>query len=193
MDQDSPKPFAEAARAASPFAHRDLAEQALFQLSPFVDDSYRTHSSAFEVLGQRVRLPDRLHFPGLSPTDPAVGSLSRPALCLASRATDGHLRQRAAAQLPGFGSPWAAPYVAALLGDYVREIAELIHDGLPALNQAIYANLVRENRTQFRTLRARATSYWDAYYRHLYPKKRDYPGLKALLEMETWTARGIGA
>jgi hypothetical protein len=51
-----------------------------------------------------------------------------------------------------------------------------------------YANLVRENRNTFRALRDRATSYWNVYYRRLYPEKRDYPGLKALHQMEMWAA-----
>ncbi|MDQ0465246.1 hypothetical protein QO010_003033 [Caulobacter ginsengisoli] len=188
MDRNSPKPFAEAARGAFPFAGRALAEQAIGCLSRFVDDSYRMRSAEFDVLGETVRLPNRLYFPGLSATDPMMAGLPPAALCLVSRATDGYLRQRAVVSLLGVGDAWAAPFVASLLADYVREIVEPIHDGLPALNRSIYANLVRENRGAFRVLRARATSYWAAYYRHLYPEKRDYPGLKALHEMEAWAA-----
>ncbi|MGO4739841.1 hypothetical protein AB4099_25050 [Bosea sp. 2KB_26] len=188
MDQNSPKPFAEAARAAFPAANRALAEQAISYLTPFVDDTYRIRSSELDILGQRVRLPGRLHFPGLIPPHIAIDSMPQPALCLVARATDGYLRQRAVASLLGVEEAWAAPYVATLLADYVREIVEVIHNGLPELNRELYANLVRENRTPFRTLRARATSYWDAYHRHLYPEKLDYPGLKALHEIETWAA-----
>lgn len=188
MDQNSPKPFAEAARAAFPAANRALAEQAISYLTPLVDDTYRMRSSELDILGQCVRLPSRLRFPGVAATHVAIESMPQPALCLVSRATDGYLRQRAVASLLGAEEAWAAPYVATLLADYVHEIVEIIHNGLSELNREVYANLVRENPTTFRTLRARATSYWDAYYRHLYPEKLDYPGLKALHEMETWAA-----
>ncbi|AOO81641.1 hypothetical protein [Bosea vaviloviae] len=191
MEQNSPKPFTQAARAAFPVANRALAEQAISHLAPFVDDADRKRSSEFsefDVLGQNVRIPIRLRFLRLSATDMAMASLPQPALCLVSRATDGYLRQHAVASLLGINNAWAPPYVATLLADYVHEIVEVIHDGLPGLNRALYANLVRENRTQFRMLRVRATSYWNAYHRHLYPDKRDYPGLKALHEMERWAA-----
>lgn len=188
MDQNSPKPFAEAARAAFPAINPDLAKQAISHLTPFVDDAYRARSSELNILGQRVLLPGRLHFPGLTATHAAMDSMPQPALCLVSRATDGYLRQRAVVALLGVEEAWAAPYVATLLADYVHEIVEVISNGLPELNRELYANLVRENRTTFRVIRARATSYWDVYHRHLYPEKRDYPGLKALREIETWAA-----
>ncbi|MDI1280053.1 hypothetical protein [Brevundimonas sp.] len=82
----------------------------------------------------------------------------------------------------------APPFVAALLGDYVVEIADVIAEAVPGFDQALYANFVRENRTAVRAIRAQATSYWAAYYRDRFPEKRDYPALRALHEMETWAA-----
>jgi len=106
MDQNSPKPFAEAARAAFPAANRALAEQAISYLTSFVDDTYQRGSSNFDILGQRVLLPDRLHFPGLTATHAAIDRMPQPALCLVSRATDGYLRQRAVASLLGVEEAW---------------------------------------------------------------------------------------
>lgn len=85
-------------------------------------------------------------------------------------------------------SVWVAPFVVMLLGEYVIEIVEDIRDALPSLDQSVYANLLRENRQTVQKLRARATSYWYAYHRQQYPQKRDYPGLQALHELETWAA-----
>jgi hypothetical protein len=142
MDWNSPKSFADAARAAFPASNLALADQAISHLEPFVDDSYRTRSSELDVLGQEVRLPSRLHFPRLFVSDAEIGAMPKPALCLVSRSTDGYLRQRAVISLLGVETPWAAPFVAILLADYVHEIVEVIHDGLPALNREIYANFV---------------------------------------------------
>ncbi|WP_420471319.1 hypothetical protein [Brevundimonas sp. FT23042] len=39
-----------------------------------------------------------------------------------------------------------------------------------------------------RTLRARATSYWNVYHRDRYPLMRSYPALLMLDEMQAWSA-----
>lgn len=188
MDHRSPKSFVDAARAAFPVANRAAAEEAIRCLKSRVDDSYRQRSVGFDVLGQGVRLPTRLYFKNLSAGDGGLFGLPAPALCLVSRATDGFLRQRAAEAIVKVQSEWAAPFVATLLGDYVVEIADVICEGVPGFDQALYANFVRENRTAARTIRAQATSYWAAYYRDRFPEKRDYPALKALHQIETWAA-----
>lgn len=188
MDRYSPKPFAGAARAAFPVTSREAAEEAIRRLTSWVDDTYRQRSIGFDVLGQNVQLPARLHFQNLPSGDEWLSSLPPPALCLVSRATDGFLRQRAATAIVKIKSEWAPPFVAALLGDYVVEIADVICDAVPGFDQALYANFVRENRTAVRRIRAQATSYWAAYYRDRFPEKRDYPALRALHEMETWAA-----
>ena len=188
MDRFSPKPFVDAARAAFPVAQRDMADDAIRSLAPLVDDTYRQRSIGFDVLGQSVRLPTRLHFPNLSPGDERLHRLPPSALCLVSRSNDGFLRQRAVTAILRVQSEWVAPFVVTLLGEYVVEVAEVICDGLPGFDQALYGSFVRENRTAVRTIRARATSYWNAYYRDRFPEKRDYPALKALHQIERWAA-----
>ena len=188
MDRFSPKPFVDAARAAFPIANRHKAEEAILHLTPWVDDTYRKRSLGFDVLGQSVQLPTRLDFPRLSAGDGRLSCLPEPALCLISRATDGFLRQRAATSIATLRAEWAAPFVSALLGDYVVEVVEVICEALPQFDQALYANFVRENRAAVLRIRAQATSYWAAYYRDRFPEKRDYPALRALHQMETWAA-----
>ena len=188
MDALSPKPFKEAARRAFPFGMSCLAHEAASELSPCVDDTYRQRSEPIDVTGQMIAIPRRLHFVGLSAGSDRLGNLNPASRCLITRATDGHLRQQALRSVIDHQSAWVAPFVVMLLGEYVIEIVEDIRDALPVLDQSVYANLVRENRQTVRRLRARATSYWDAYHRRQYPEKRDYPGLQALHEMETWAA-----
>lgn len=188
MDALSPKPFKEAARRAFPFGMAPLANEAASELSPFVDDAYRQRSEAIDVTGQMIAIPRRLHFVGMSAGTDMLSNLNPASRCLLTRATDGRLRQQAVRSVIDLQSPWVAPFVLMLLGEYVIEIVEDVRDALPVLDQSVYANLVRENRQTVQRLRARATSYWDAYYRRQYPQKRDYPGLQALYEMETWAA-----
>lgn len=139
-------------------------------------------------MGQMIAIPERLHFVGLSTGSDSLSSLNPASRCLITRATDGRLRQQAARSVINDQSAWVAPFVLMLLGEYVIEIVEDIRDALPTLDRSVYSNLVRENRQNVQRLRAKATSYWDAYYRRQYPQKRHYPGLKALHEMETWAA-----
>ncbi|MGV9008025.1 MAG: hypothetical protein ACOH1H_14950 [Brevundimonas sp.] len=188
MDALPPKPFRDAARRAFPFGMSALANEAASELSPFVDDAYRQRSEAIDVTGQMVAIPRRLHFAGLSVTTERLSNFNPASRCLITRATDGRLRQQALRSVIDHQSAWVAPFVLMLLGEYVIEIVEDIRDALPVLDQSVYANLVRENRQTVQKLRARATSYWDAYHRPQYPQKRDYPGLQALHEMETWAA-----
>lgn len=188
MDRFSPKSFVDAARTAFPSANREIAEEAIRQLTPWVDDTYRQRSVGFDVLGQSIQLPTRLNFPRLAAEDRALANLSGPALCLVSRATDGFLRQCAAKSIVALRAEWAAPYVSALLGDYVIEVVEVVCEALPQFDQTLYANFVRENRIAVRTIRAQATSYWSAYHRDRFPEKRDYPALRALHQVETWAA-----
>jgi len=178
----------EAARRAFPFGMASLADEAASELSPFVDDTYRRRSEAIEVTGQTIAIPQRLHFVGLYADTDRLSDLNPASRCLMTRATDGRLRQQAVRSVIGDQSAWVAPFVLMLLGEYVIEIVEDVRAALPVLDQSVYANLVRENRQTLQRLRARATSYWDAYYRQQYSQKRDYPGLQALHEMETWAA-----
>jgi hypothetical protein len=188
MDALSPKPFKEAARRAFPFGMAALADDAASELSPFVDDTYRQRSEAIDVTGQMIAIPRRLHFVGLSAGSDRLGNLKPASSCLVTRATDGRLRQQAVRSIIHHQSAWVAPFVLMLLGEYVIEIVEDVRDALPVLDRSVYANLIRENRQTVQKLRARATSYWDAYHRPQYTLKRDYPGLQALHEMETWAA-----
>jgi hypothetical protein len=81
---------------------------------------------------------------------------------------------------------WVIPFIAFPVGEYVVEIVEDIRLSLPLLDRDAYTQFVRENRSTMRLLRARAVSYWDCYYRHAYPDRKDYPGIVVLNELEAW-------
>jgi len=184
MDACPPEPFVNAARRAFPADARPQAEQAFTTLSRFVDDAYRQGAERYVVAGQEIALPRRLHFAGLG-----IGKVERlsPApACLVSRSTDGHLRQAAVRSLFAANEAWVGPYVVSLLGEYVLEIVEDISAALPLLDRPLYADFVRENPAALRTLRARATSYWNVYHRTEYPLQRHFPALRSLDELESW-------
>lgn len=182
----SRKPFTAAAVAAFPLAQRREAEQAVSELIPYIDDAYRQPPERLEVNGTMIDIPSRLHFHAQPPTSPERISLA--AQCLLTRATDGHLRHQTLLTMVDATNAWAIPFVALLIGDYVVEIVREIEAALPRLDRSAYVNFVRENRSMMRTLRARTTSYWDAYYRSDYPVRSAFPGLVVLNEIEAWVA-----
>jgi len=184
--QNACRPFADAALAAFPSGVRELARKAAQALATLVDDSYRQGAYRVDVLGEDVNIPYRLHF--IADIDGAQDG-SQPssfARCLISRSTDGHLRQRALRSILALQDPWIIPFIVFPVGEYVVEIVEDIQSALPTLHRDAYVNFVRENRATMTLLRARATSYWDSYYRRAYPDRRDYPGMAVLNELERW-------
>lgn len=189
MPAPAPLPtFSKAAVAAFPFACRKLAKAAAETLSFSVDDSYRRAPVIMAVSGSTVRIPSRIHFLEWDHARWAENGAWLAIQCLCTRSTDGHMRQTALRGIATSSEPAVIPFVAMLAGEYIVEIMRDLTAALPALDHDAYANFVRENRSVMRTLRAKATSYWDCYYRTAYPDRATYPGLIFLHEIERWAA-----
>ncbi|HEV2619918.1 MAG TPA: hypothetical protein VGU23_08260 [Acidobacteriaceae bacterium] len=180
-------PFARAAVAAFPPLCQVLAEEAAEGLAPFVDAGYRKSSLIAVVLGKPVHIPQRIHFVGRVHVASEV--LSEPwfaANCLQARSTDGYARHASLRHLLYANRPWTVPFVVLLAGEYVVEIIEDMVSSLSTFDRQLYVDFVRENRGLMLQLHARATSYWDCYYRAEFPDKRAYPGLVFLHQLELW-------
>ena len=107
----------------------------------------RQWTDRFEVIvdGDVVLVPHRLHFSSSLPGhgDPAV--IEMIGKCLETRSNDGFQRQRAVRQLLGDVQPWSAPFVVALVGEYVIEILTDIHDALTPDASAALADFICAN------------------------------------------------
>ena len=185
----SSQKFSQLAAGAFPFSHGVAAQKAANTLGPFVDPSYSQPLIRVQVLGRTVSIPSRIHFlgglqAGSTNPDPSWVTFQ----CLCSRSTDGYLRQLALRAILTSADAAAIPFVVLLAGEYVVEIINDMVFALPNLDRTAYASFVRENRQLMRTLKAKATSYWDCYYRALFPDRFDYPGLTFLREIERWAA-----
>ena len=174
--------------AACPRDFRAIAEMAARELAIFVDDKYRQSSTRMEVLGNDVYVPYRFHLLNAVKIEDISDWALSAAQCLLTRSTDGYIRQKALNAILSVRESWIAPFVVPLIGEYVVEIVEDIRRDLPSLDQAIYSNFVRENRSVMRTIRSRAVSYWDAYYRESYPDRATYPAFVALRQLEEWAS-----
>jgi hypothetical protein len=184
----APKPFLDAAIAAFPSNRRAAAMIAARELAPIVDDAYRQRALCLVVDGQNVYVPYRLHFLGAEKIFEERVDFSLVARCLLTRSTDGHLRQQALKSIIKHPEILVIPFVMLLLGEYVVEIVNEILLSLPELDRTAYADFVRQNRPAMHVLRAKATSYWDVYYRQAYANRSSYPGLAALDQLETWAS-----
>lgn len=154
---------------------------------PHIDTNYRQPLIEIILQGCYLRIPSRIHF---IKHEELRNNLDIPEIhlvkCLLTRSTDGFQRQRALRDIIGLSEPWVVPYVILLAGEYVVEIAEELVQALPELDKQLYVNFILENRTLMRTLKAKAASYWNCYYRQKFPVKNSYPALLFLHQLEQW-------
>jgi hypothetical protein len=149
-----------------------------------------------QVGAQRVLIPARLHFTAdrLSLTESEEAWPF--ARALQTRSNDGFERQRAARDLLADLQPWGAPFIVALIGEYVVEILDDILAALtPDLARTLGA-FVSGNQAYWNTTKRRVTSYWNVYYRarwlneHGRAERRDeFVGFRLLQQLETASFR----
>lgn len=114
---------------------------------------------------QSVLIPARLHFASERIPLNAQEEAWRFARALQTRSNDGFERQRAARDLMADLKPWEAPFIVALIGEYVVEILEDVSNALtPDLERVLGAFLI-ENEAFWATTKRRVASYWNVYYR----------------------------
>ena len=124
--------------------------------------------------GQNVWIPSRLHFASerlrLNENDEAWPF----ARALQTRSNDGFERQRASRDLLADLRPWAAPFVVALIGEYVVEILLDIFDALTPDVERTLGAFIGENEVFWATTKRRVTSYWSEYHRWNIEPRRSY-------------------
>lgn len=150
---------------AFPLQHRTAAllagEAAAHGLAP----RQWTDRFAVNAQGQSVLIPARLHFTsgGLLLTE--GDEAWRFARALQTRSNDGFERQRAARDLLPDIQPWAAPFIVALIGEYIVEILDDIAAALTPELARTLGDFVVQNKAYWQTTKQRVASYWNVYYR----------------------------
>jgi hypothetical protein len=151
--------------AAFPTGHRQAALLAGHEAARLLAPRQWTERFAVRVEAETVVIPARLHFASdrlaLAETD-AAWSFVR---ALQTRSNDGFERQRAARDLLRNADPWFAPFIVALIGEYIVEILQDVSEELtPELERTLGA-FIRDNEAFWARTKRRITSYWNAYYR----------------------------
>lgn len=103
-----------------------------------------------------------------------------------TRNNDGEIRHAAVRGLFKRPEAWVAPFIVQLLGEYVIEISADIADFVdttvvsdPAWTE-VFRSFCADNPGFIELSRARATSYWNEYYRNEVSNQGDFPSLRAL-------------
>lgn len=182
-------PFLTVAVAAFPPDCQSLAREAALVMSAGVDHDYHSSVRRIKVMvnGAVVHIPERLHFTekrNLTSRESSV--LEHMMHCLRTRSTDGYQRQEALRHILPLKEPWVIPFVVLLAGEYVVEIIDEAVKAFLVLDRAAYGAFFRENSSLMRLLDARASSYWDCYYRHAFRDRRQYPGIRFLDQIRLW-------
>ena len=162
---------------AFPQALRPEAIKAAEVILRKLHDKQWTERFEVHVGGEAVQLPARLHFAPDGSVEELTGNLNLMVRCLQTRSHDGFQRQRAVRELLTDIRPWSAPFVTALIGEYVIEILHDIHAGLSQPVSEALAAFISVNPTYWERTQQRVTSYWDVYYRADF-RRSDYVGFK---------------
>jgi hypothetical protein len=180
-----PKALAPAARVAS----EGLAPATIPTRDRLIQDTGERQWGRVIVDGDEVRIPYRHYQDPTTPVaDPAAESVRQAWL---TRSSDGRVRQQAAQSLLKAPASWQVPYLLQLCGEYVieigRDIAEYASGPLqedPSMLDA-YRRFWRDNPQFVALTYARATSYWNVYYRRRTMTLNEYPPHVAMVSVES--------
>lgn len=139
----------------------------------------------FEVTlrDETIRIPARLRFRNNHADEAIEGNTRLMVRCLRSRSTDGFERQRAVRNLLLDVQPWSAPFIVALIGEYVIEILD---DIATAFSDSVLDPIVEfllENPAYWLLTKQRVSSYWNVYYRRS-TRRADYSGFKLTRQID---------
>lgn len=138
----------------------------------------------FLVSGDVLSIPYRIYYD--EPDQSQLSSLTYEQQvilhALYTRHHDGYVRESHLTTLITHANEheWATPYLMLPIGEYVKEILEVIYDNRSSLNGDFIRTFFSENPRLYRTIQSRVASYWDCYYRRKYPEKQHYVGFQLL-------------
>lgn len=151
--------------AAFPVEHRASATLAGMDVSRRLAPRQWTERFAVQVGRETVLIPARLHLASHRPSLAEDVDAWLFARALQTRSNDGYERQRALRDLLADAQPWTAPFIVALIGEYVVELLYDISAAMtPEIEQTIGTFIVH-NPNYWNTIKRRVTSYWNVYYR----------------------------
>lgn len=95
--------------------------------------------------------------------------------CIFLRHHNGYIRQSRLEKIENI-EYWVTPFTFQLLGEYVIEILEVLDEQLDDNKLENYKRFAIENSKYYQQTESRMISYWNEYYRHRFPKLKNYVG-----------------
>ncbi|HEV8507499.1 MAG TPA: hypothetical protein VGQ53_18935 [Chitinophagaceae bacterium] len=130
--------------------------------------------------GEQLTIPYRNYFnePTLE-KEKLLTPLQRTILnCIYLRHHNGFVRQKRLEQLVDSDDYFIVPYTFQLLGEYVREILEVLDRHVNYKTIDNYSGFIAENKKYWQQTESRMISYWNEYYRNDFSKLKEYIGKK---------------
>jgi hypothetical protein len=152
----------------------------------------RSYQSAVD--GCLVNIPSRVYFAPATVANVDTLTAQQKAIFASfmTRHHNGHQREYWARALCAYPVSWTAPFLTALLGDYVIEVLEVVLQNLTVNWKSIMMLYTSKNQICLRALNHRILTYWTIYYRYSSPNINsltDYPGYQLAKQLGMWDRR----
>lgn len=151
----------------------------------------RLSIGTFDVLcmGEQLQIPIRIYTD--IPRQNGFQNFSDTAklllYALYTRHSDGFIRQQMLRQLLKLSpNPMMIPFIFQLLGEYVIEILSDIEPFIQPQTQTLFTDFMQQNPAYWAKTERRIISYWNEYYRKIYPNFNDYIGAKILQKLKSF-------
>ena len=166
-------------KAFTSYLHKDATKIADF-LQQNDPKSFKTIGTEVICLnGEVLELPQRVYF-GEFNTQNLTLVQEQILNCLYLCHHNGFLRESYLRKVLQVKEDFTLPYIALLFGDYVYEILEVLAKNLSNKNKEKLRNFLTENPLFKERIESRMVSYWDCYYRAIYPNLKEYIGYQLL-------------
>jgi len=169
---------------AFPSALRVEAQTASSHVKSLMTTSQWTDRFGVLVYGEQVLLPHRIQFKPEKVDFERGSETWLMVRALQSRSNDGFQRQRAVRDLLTDIRPWTAPFVVALIGEYIAEILIDIDAAMLPGSVAVITEFISANPGYWQTIERRVQSYFNVYHQRVYGRS-DYVGFRLIEKFET--------
>lgn len=158
------------------------AQMAASQLLTLMTVSQWTDHFGVFINDEKVLLPSRLRFERDSDSFVPGSNTSLMVRALQLRSNDGYQRQRAVRDLLTDIRSWTAPFVVALIGEYIVEILDDIDAASTPVVVAELATFIAANPAYWATTKRRVQSYFHVYYNQV--PRSNYSGFRLVDKLE---------
>ncbi|WP_156121599.1 hypothetical protein [Alistipes sp. ZOR0009] len=155
---------------------------------PYIKDLINSESINILLNGENLLIPHRIYF-----DEPDVyfeNQLNRKQKiilnCIYLRHHNGYIRESRLKDLNEANEYWSIPFTIQLLGEYVFEILEVLDKHINNDTLENYCKFIEENPKYWKKTESRMISYWNEYYRYVFPKLKKYKGFELVKRIKTY-------